>query len=100
MEFAGHLRRHGVEANATDRAVRGKGNWRKKDGIYRAALRGESTQADVDAWMESYNAERTHSGKYCYGKTPMQTFINSAKLAYDRQLDRIQPISEPAEEAM
>jgi hypothetical protein len=24
-------------------------------------------QADVDVWMESYNAERTHSGKYCYG---------------------------------
>jgi transposase InsO family protein len=58
----------------------------------------EEIQADVDAWMESYNAERTHSGKYCYGKTPMQTFIESAKLAYDRQLDRIQPISESAEE--
>jgi hypothetical protein len=43
MDFAGHLRRHGVEANATERAVRGKGNVRKKDGIYRAALRGEST---------------------------------------------------------
>lgn len=43
QEFAGHLRRHGVEANATERAVRGKGNWRKKDGIYRAALRGDST---------------------------------------------------------
>jgi hypothetical protein len=42
-EFAGHLRRHGVEANATERAVRGKGHGRKKDGIYRAALRGEST---------------------------------------------------------
>ena len=42
-EFASHLRRHGVEANATERVIRGKGNWRKKDGIYRAALRGEST---------------------------------------------------------
>lgn len=56
----------------------------------------EEIQADVEAWMESYNAERTHSGKYCYGKTPMQTFIESAKLAYDRQLDRIQPTSESA----
>jgi transposase InsO family protein len=60
----------------------------------------EEIQADVDEWMESYNAERTHSGKYCYGKTPMQTFIESAKLAYDRQLDRIQPTSEAAEEVM
>lgn len=42
-EFAGHLRARGVEANATERAVRGKGNGRKTDEIYRAALRGEST---------------------------------------------------------
>ena len=39
----------------------------------------------------SYNAERTHSGKYCYGKTPLQTFIESATLADDKQLDRISP---------
>jgi len=43
-----------------------------------------------------YNAERTHSGKYCYGKTPLQTFIESATLAYDKQLDRIQPTTESA----
>lgn len=45
--------------------------------------------------MEIYNAERTHSGKYCCGKTPLQTFIQSAPLAYDKQLDRMQPTSEP-----
>lgn len=56
----------------------------------------DELQQDVDAWMESDNTERTHSGTYCYGKTPMRTFIESAKLAYDRQLDRIQPTSEPA----
>lgn len=48
-------------------------------------------QSDVDAWMQTYNTERTHSGKYCYGKTPMQTFAESAPLARDRQLDRIMP---------
>jgi len=42
----------------------------------------EGLQADVDEWMEGYNAERTHTGKYCYGKTPLQTFIESATLAY------------------
>jgi hypothetical protein len=36
-------------------------------------------------------------GKYCYGKTPMQTFIESIKLAHDRELDRINPTSESAE---
>src|SRR6478752_2627846 len=56
----------------------------------------EELQADVDVWMEGYNAERTHTGKYCYGKTPLQTFIESAMLAYDKQLDRIELTSEPA----
>lgn len=55
----------------------------------------EQLQADVDAWVESYNAERTHSGKYCYGKTPLQTFIESAKLALDKQLDRLAPTTGP-----
>jgi transposase InsO family protein len=60
----------------------------------------EELQRDVDVWMESYNVERTHTGKYCYGKTPLQTFIDSAKLAYDRDLARIQPTSEPANTVM
>jgi len=32
------------------------------------------------------NNERTHSGKYCYGKTPMQTFVDSIPLAKERLL--------------
>lgn len=42
-EFARHLRALGVPANATPRYVRGETSPRKTDGIYRAALRGEST---------------------------------------------------------
>src|SRR5262245_39635119 len=41
-EFARHLRAHGVEANATERAVRGNCLPAKPDGIYRAEQRGES----------------------------------------------------------
>jgi len=41
-EFAHHLRRHGVDATATSRAIRGQGKFRKLDGIYRAASRGQS----------------------------------------------------------
>lgn len=44
-EFARHLRMAGVEANATERAVRGENRKAMKDGIYRAGLRGESTHA-------------------------------------------------------
>lgn len=54
----------------------------------------DELQVDVDAWVDSYNAERTHSGKYCYGKTPLQTFFESAKLAFDKQLDRFAPTVE------
>jgi hypothetical protein len=42
-EFARNLRLLGVEANATERAVRGQGMKPKKDGIYRASQRGDST---------------------------------------------------------
>jgi hypothetical protein len=42
-EFARHLRDQGITANATPRYLRGETKTRKSDGIYRAALRGEST---------------------------------------------------------
>jgi hypothetical protein len=43
QEFARHLRDRGVPANATDRVARGVSKTPKRDGIYRAALRGDST---------------------------------------------------------
>lgn len=42
QKFAEQLRREGVAANATERAVRGGNHTRKTDGIYRANVRGES----------------------------------------------------------
>jgi len=47
----------------------------------------EELQKDVDEWLEYYNWERTHSGRYCYGKTPIQTFIDSIHLAREKQVD-------------
>ncbi len=41
-------------------------------------------QKDLDTWLRYYNNERPHSGKYCYGKTPMQTFKDSKKLAFEK----------------
>jgi transposase InsO family protein len=60
--------------------------FRKK--IYRSL---DEIQEDVDKWIEEYNKERTHSGKYCFGKTPYQTFLDSKSLADDKMLDRLQP---------
>jgi transposase InsO family protein len=50
--------------------------FRKK--IYRSL---EEMQLDLDRWIDDYNNNRTHSGKYCFGKTPMQTFLESKHIA-------------------
>lgn len=48
----------------------------------------EELQADVEQWLKEYNELRPHSGKYCYGKTPLQTFIESKKLAQEKMLEK------------
>jgi transposase InsO family protein len=40
----------------------------------------EALQADLDAWVESYNNERCHQGKMCCGRTPMQTLHDGREL--------------------
>lgn len=60
--------------------------------FYRVAFRKkiykglDELQADLDQWLKVYNQERTHQGKWCYGKTPMQTFIDSIPLAKDKMI--------------
>jgi len=49
----------------------------------------DEIQEDADKWIEEYNKERTHSGKYCFGKTPWQTFLDSKSLADEKMLDRL-----------
>ena len=49
----------------------------------------EQLQADADAWIREYNEVRPHSGKYCFGKTPMQTFLDAKHLSDEKQLDRL-----------
>ncbi|MEJ1961068.1 MAG: relaxase/mobilization nuclease domain-containing protein [Gammaproteobacteria bacterium] len=55
-EFAAHLRRLGVAANATDRAVRGSVRPPVSDGVYRASQRGESTVMQAKARSDSRSA--------------------------------------------
>jgi transposase InsO family protein len=40
----------------------------------------EELQADLDVWIDSYNTERTHQGKMCCGRTPMQTLLDARPL--------------------
>ena len=36
----------------------------------------EELQNDLDEWLRRYNEERTHQGKMCCGRTPLQTFLD------------------------
>jgi hypothetical protein len=38
-------------------------------------------------FVKGYNEERVHSGKYCIGKTPMQTFLDSIPLVKEKMLN-------------
>jgi transposase InsO family protein len=37
-------------------------------------------QDDLDLWLHTYNTERTHQGKMCCGRTPMETLIDGKRI--------------------
>ena len=53
--------------------------FRKK--VYRGL---EELQVDLDTWVKTYNENRTHHGKMCCGRTPMQTFLDGKKIWEDK----------------
>lgn len=55
----------------------------------------DELQEDLDTWLRQYNEERTHSGKYCFGKTPMQTFLDALPLAKEKWLNNTGQADEP-----
>jgi transposase InsO family protein len=40
----------------------------------------EELQAELDKWLYEYNNERTHQGKMCCGRTPMETLLDGKKI--------------------
>lgn len=48
----------------------------------------EMMQADLDDWLQYYNEQRAHSGRYCFGKTPIQTWMDSKELAKEKRIDQ------------
>ena len=60
------------------------------DEFYRVAFRKklyrriDELQADLDIWLVEYNEQRTHQGRWCYGKTPMLTFIDTLPVAKEK----------------
>jgi Integrase core domain len=60
------------------------------DEFYRVAFRKkiyrtlDELQADLDAWITEYNEQRPHQGRWGFGKTPMQTFLDALPLAKEK----------------
>ena len=46
----------------------------------------DEMQNDLDQWMKGYNEARPHQGRWCYGKTPMQTFNDTISLAKEKMI--------------
>jgi gluconate kinase len=44
---------------------------------------------DLDEYMENYNNERTHQGKRCKGRTPMETFIEGKELYNQKNIEKM-----------
>jgi hypothetical protein len=49
----------------------------------------DELQTALDTWLKEYNEVRPHSGKCCFGKTPVQTFLDTLPLLRERMLNRI-----------
>ena len=62
------------------------------DEFYRVAFRKtlyrslEQLQGDLDQFIDEYNHHRPHQGRWCYGKTPMHTFIDAVPLAKEKRI--------------
>jgi hypothetical protein len=66
--------------------------------FYRVAVRKkiyrtlEDLQTDLDVWLQESNEQRSHQGRWCSGKTPMQTFIDRVSRWRRRKCSRPNPV--------
>ena len=61
-----------------------------KNEFYQVAFRKkiylsiDELQKDLDGWINYYNNDRTHQGKMCCGRTPIQTLIDGKEAWHDK----------------
>ena len=55
--------------------------FRKK--VYRAI---DELQGDLESWIKEYNEVRPHQGRWCFGKTPMQTFLDAMPMTREKTI--------------
>lgn len=64
------------------------------DEFYQVAFRKkiynslDELQKDLDDWLYHYNHQRTHQGKMCCGRTPMQTLLDGKKV-WQEKVDKL-----------
>ena len=46
----------------------------------------DALQQDLDSWLYHYNHERTHQGKMCCGRTPMETLVDGKEVWKEKSL--------------
>src|SRR5262249_27328877 len=60
--------------------------------LYRVASRKDEyrstdeLQADLEARSNGYNEARPHQGRWCFGKTPMQTFLDAMPMTKEKMI--------------
>ena len=61
--------------------------------FYQVALRKQiyetidALQTDLDEWLVKYNTQRTHQGKVCCGRAPMETLIDGKAIWMEKLVD-------------
>lgn len=46
----------------------------------------EELQENLDEWLREHNENRTYSGRYCFEKTPMQTFLDTLPMTREKMI--------------
>jgi hypothetical protein len=60
--------------------------------FYRVAFRKkvhhaiDELQTALDLWVSGYNETRPHQGHWCFGKTPMQTFLDAPPMTKEKMI--------------
>lgn len=49
----------------------------------------DELQKDLDEWLVYYNNDRTHQGKMCNGRTPMDTLLDGKQIWTQKNLNQI-----------
>ncbi len=63
-----------------------------REQLYRVAFRKkvyrsiDELQADLDVWITEYNEAWPHQGRWCFRKTPMQTFLDAMPMTKEKMI--------------